>query len=518
MAHAASHLYAREVSWPCAHTLVLSMHIMIRTLSRPRALLFAGVLLFSGVTFVVSANGFLSSTVEEAEATDRVDVWWPLSGATLSGVQPLKGRIEGRPVESYKMYWRVGDGQKHELPNNYETTPHKEYAIDFSGWTWRGAGPYEIIVSAEDEGGKLLGESRVSFTVGTGAPVQAVQAPTPVLSDTATPKEAVVRESSDTRSALRATTLQPARTESQTAFVQSAPSAAPLVGGLYVAATSNASKQAAQWRTSDPQKAALMDILAKGAQTVWLGGWNSDVKADVQKVVAAAGQQGTTPSFAVYNIPHRDCGGYSAGGTASADQYRSWIRSIAEGLGKSRAIVVLEPDALTGASCLPESGKNERFQLLAEAVETLSASGNVSVYIDAGHARWLSAPEAAALLEKVNIRKAAGFALNVSNFIGNDESIEYGTKIANALSSKIGKTPHFVIDTSRNGQGAGDTWCNPQGRGLGMLPTVSTGKNLVDAYLWVKAPGESDGNCNGAPNAGVWWPEYALGLIERRAH
>ena len=43
---------------------------------------------------------------------------------------------------------------------------------------------------------------------------------------------------------------------------------------------------------------------------------------------------------------------------------------------------------------------------------------------------------------------------------------------------------HFVIDTSRNGQGPWtptasypDTqdWCNPPGRGLGLLPTADTG-------------------------------------------
>jgi endoglucanase len=33
----------------------------------------------------------------------------------------------------------------------------------------------------------------------------------------------------------------------------------------------------------------------------------------------------------------------------------------------------------------------------------------------------------------------------------------------------------------------------------------------------VKAPGESDGACNGAPASGEWMPEYALGLAQRAA-
>jgi endoglucanase len=98
---------------------------------------------------------------------------------------------------------------------------------------------------------------------------------------------------------------------------------------------------------------------------------------------------------------------------------------------------------------------------------------------------------------------------------------------------------HFVIDTSRNGQGpwqppAGiypdpQDWCNPPDRGLGLRPTADTGAELVDAYLWVKIPGESDGECTRGlgpagttidpewglidPPAGKWFREMALDLV-----
>ncbi|MEU2438099.1 glycoside hydrolase family 6 protein [Streptomyces rubradiris] len=104
-----------------------------------------------------------------------------------------------------------------------------------------------------------------------------------------------------------------------------------------------------------------------------------------------------------------------------------------------------------------------------------------------------------------------------------------GTPPADALS-------HFVIDTSRNGRGAwtpepgkysGDPepWCNAPGRGLGPRPTADTGVPLVDAYLWIKVPGESDGSCTRGtggtidpeygvvdPPAGTWWPDQAHAL------
>jgi endoglucanase len=96
---------------------------------------------------------------------------------------------------------------------------------------------------------------------------------------------------------------------------------------------------------------------------------------------------------------------------------------------------------------------------------------------------------------------------------------------------------HFVIDTSRNGRGAwaapagvypdAETWCNPPDRGLGLRPTTTTGNELVDALLWIKIPGESDGQCYRGlggpedpergmvdPAAGQWFPEQARELIE----
>jgi endoglucanase len=51
---------------------------------------------------------------------------------------------------------------------------------------------------------------------------------------------------------------------------------------------------------------------------------------------------------------------------------------------------------------------------------------------------------------------------------------------------------------------------------LGQMPTTRTGHRLVDAYLWIKYPGESDGPCNGGPTAGQWWADYALGLAQRQ--
>ncbi|GFJ96540.1 glycoside hydrolase family 6 protein [Phytohabitans rumicis] len=87
---------------------------------------------------------------------------------------------------------------------------------------------------------------------------------------------------------------------------------------------------------------------------------------------------------------------------------------------------------------------------------------------------------------------------------------------AQNMGGAVPTTP-FVLDTSRNALGpnwmrayagppyhqppdvvnllAEGNWCNPPGRGLGLRPTTNTRVPLLDAYLWVKNPGESDGAC-----------------------
>jgi endoglucanase len=173
---------------------------------------------------------------------------------------------------------------------------------------------------------------------------------------------------------------------------------------------------------------------------------------------------------------------------------------------------VLEPDALAGASCLPTVGREERYALLRDAVQVLTAA-HATVYLDAGNASWLSTSEAAARLAKSGIADAAGFALNVSNYVTTSRSVAYGDQLSRLVGGK-----HYIIDTSRNGSGGrGAEWCNVRGQSLGEAPTTSTGRSLVDAFLWIKVPGESDGTCNGGPRSGAWWAEYALELARNDA-
>lgn len=238
--------------------------------------------------------------------------------------------------------------------------------------------------------------------------------------------------------------------------------------------------------------------------------------------------------------------------------------------------------------CRPE-GQDEaaaarRYEELRGAVAILSERPGVKIYLDGTGSSWLAPGEIASRLIKADVAKVAGFFLNVSNFETDDRVIPYARWVSDciALVTRGGLDPrecpsqyspatfddekswaatdkvydrlflrtglkrdpsrqkHAVIDTSRNGRGswkppAGryrdpEVWCNPPGRGLGRLPSLESGDPYVDAFLWVKVPGESDGEClrgtpgpadpeRGvkAPSAGQWFPAQARELIELAA-
>ncbi len=283
----------------------------------------------------------------------------------------------------------------------------------------------------------------------------------------------------------------------------------PLAGrSLYVDGSSLAARQVQEWATSRPGDAQLIARIAQQPQAIWLGAWFSDVGTTVRSLMADARSRGGMPVFVVYNIPRLDCVATAGAGTGA--EYREWIDRIAGALGGDPSVVILEPDALgLLADCLDAGGQDERLQLLADAVDRLSGAG-ATVYIDAGTAGWIPAPTMAERLLDAGVAKARGFAVNVSNFQTTAASDRYARLIADRI-GPVG----WVIDTSRNGNGSNGEWCNPEGRALGEPPSIDGSTGGLDALLWVKRPGESDGTCNGGPPAGMWWPEYALGLAAR---
>jgi endoglucanase len=267
----------------------------------------------------------------------------------------------------------------------------------------------------------------------------------------------------------------------------------------------------------ETETAELLSKLAKNGGADWIGEWTPYVERWIDKRITLLNKSGAQPYFVAYNIPKRDCGQYSAGGASKAQDYKNWIVSFARGIGDRKAVVILEPDALPLLKkCLSEADQKERIELIRFAVHSFAQLPLTWVYVDAGHPGWIPAAEMAERLKTAGITEADGFSLNVSNYKPTDAVMAYGKQLSALVGNK-----HFVIDTSRNGNGAPDAdadseaaWCNPDGRAAGSPPTAQTSEPLCDAFLWIKKPGESDGTCNGGPKAGEWWQQRALELAK----
>jgi endoglucanase len=333
---------------------------------------------------------------------------------------------------------------------------------------------------------------------------------------------------------------------------------------------------AALLKAHDLKDAALITKMETTPSSVWFtSGTPAQVKQKVQLTMAEAAVEGAVPVLVAYDIPGRDCAQFSAGGALNLADYEAWISGFARGIGNRKAVVILEPDALglLPSNCgLPASTfpftDADRLAELQYAVNALEADPGANVYLDATHSGWLAVPDIAKRLLAAGVQQAQGFFLNVSNYQPDPNLTDYGTWISDCIAmvtnpsnfayghpefcasqyypatatdfstwglttqwyaDNMGSsvaTTHFVIDTSRNGDGPNNmstyaaapynqpasvigalvsgNWCNPPASGLGLRPTANTGIPLLDAYLWVKTPGESDGQCDAAGGVRAW--------------
>jgi endoglucanase len=278
----------------------------------------------------------------------------------------------------------------------------------------------------------------------------------------------------------------------------------------------NPDTQAAQWvaqNPSDPRASLIQDRIASVPAGTWFTQYNpGTVQAQVDAVVGAAAAAGQVPILVVYNIPNRDCGGASGGGAPGHAEYRAWVDQVAAGLAGRPAYIVLEPDVLPlMSSCMSGSEQAQVQASMAYAGQALKAgSAQARVYFDIGHSNWLGVGDAANRLAGAQVSASAdGIATNTSNYNRTADEVGFATAVLNALGDG---SLNAVVDTSRNGNGPlGSEWCDPAGRAVGQEPTTQTGNARIDAYLWVKLPGEADG-CAGP--AGAFLPQLAFELAD----
>lgn len=215
------------------------------------------------------------------------------------------------------------------------------------------------------------------------------------------------------------------------------------------------------------------------------------------------------------------------------------------------------------AACATMKSNGGYVQGITYALSKLGAIPNVYNYVDAGHHGWLGwdsnfGPVAdlfTQVAKAAGMQTVQGFIANTANYSALTEeyftvaTMVSGTTVrqskwvdwnnyvdelsyAQALRQKLvasgfGPGIGMLIDTSRNGWGGSNrptaaststdvntfvdesridrrihagNWCNQSGAGLGERPTANPASG-IDAYVWIKPPGESDGSSSQIANS-----------------
>ncbi|EAT76142.2 hypothetical protein SNOG_16444 [Parastagonospora nodorum SN15] len=277
-------------------------------------------------------------------------------------------------------------------------------------------------------------------------------------------------------------------------------------------------------------------------------------------------------ALVIYDLPGRDCAAKASNGelpVGSLETYKTeYIDPIVAIFKKYPNIaiaLVIEPDSLpnlvTNANLQTCKDSAEGYRKgVAYALKSLNLP-NIAMYIDAGHGGWLGwndnlkpgAKELATVYKDAGSPKQVrGVSTNVAGWNAYDLSPGEFSKATDAQYNKAQNEKLFVsmfspelksagmpgqaiIDTARNGVTGlrkewGD-WCNVKGAGFGVRPTGNTGNTLVDAFVWVKPGGESDGTSDSSatrydsfcgkddafkpsPEAGQWHQAYFEELVK----
>jgi len=288
--------------------------------------------------------------------------------------------------------------------------------------------------------------------------------------------------------------------------------------------------------------------------------------------------------FIVYDLPNRDCAAAASNGeltcadsacTEGLNTYKTKyvdpIVAIFKKYPDQPIVAIVEPDSLGNMATNMDIQKcsiaeNAYYTGIAYSIQQLATLPNVYSYLDAAHGGWLgwddNRQKISQIFQKVlnqagGSAKIRGFATNVANYqpLGSLTSTEdpcnlksqynkainevvYVQLLAQSLQSAGISGKGFIIDTSRNGvsnmRKDCSNWCNINHSGLGVRPTSETrsvGLDYIDAFYWLKTPGESDGtsdtgaprydfHCGSSdsfipsPEAGQWNSEFFTMLVQ----
>jgi endoglucanase len=272
----------------------------------------------------------------------------------------------------------------------------------------------------------------------------------------------------------------------------------------------------------------LLMRIAGTAQARWVGSWENDTRVAglAREVYQSAGETGRIGLVAYQGMRDYPCE-RAAGDPSLEEAYAARTEALVADLPGTgaQAWIIVEPALLP---TLDTCAGDPRSAWLGAAVETITAAGAV-VYLDATGLVDVEPAAAAVRLAAldaagVDLQHVAGFALNSGQHRATGDVAAWGEEMLAALAAegvnvvapRAGTDPGeqglgFIIDTSRNGVPLPPGQCNAAEAGLGTPPRL-VGEGALDAVVWIKRPGESDGTCNEGLQIGQFALAKALEL------
>ncbi|SFC51018.1 Glycosyl hydrolases family 6 [Nocardioides terrae] len=309
----------------------------------------------------------------------------------------------------------------------------------------------------------------------------------------------------------------------------------PLAGGSW--AVNNGFWENGRGLYTDYRRAAgtTKAYLARAAlqpSALWLTSTNSFTRTkvpDYLRTVNPSSDPAKLVTVAVFGLwPRGEGARHSPLTRRQQTHYRTWIRRVSAGIGRSRVLVALEPDLAITAN---RGSDGVRDPLVRQSLTRFAAqyfhdhNPRAAVYLDAGASDWLSPGQAADLLQRSGVQFTRGFSLDITHYTRTSDNITQGAAIVSALAARGIGGKHFVIDTADSGRGytyaqwaarfgtstydnsrrcsgAQPTLCNALGvpptwqvaqpayvQALGLTAVqAQTAARDVDAYVWLTRP------------------------------
>ncbi|KAG9414653.1 hypothetical protein AC1031_008056 [Aphanomyces cochlioides] len=258
-------------------------------------------------------------------------------------------------------------------------------------------------------------------------------------------------------------------------------------------------------KTQYPELSNAIAKVSKNQIATWWTDNNANYYTEMQKLLNLCNET-SIPTVIVYGLPNKDCaaGESNKGSNSDSATYLKFVKDLADLIGTRPVIYIMEPDALglhIDSSCAKTNGYLDNMM---SAIPLLTNdNANASLYVDIGYWAFNTTERTQLVVEAMKqlVSKGAairGISLDTSNYRKTDEMVALCQKFVTATKNSDYRC---VIDTSRNYLGPKEgtaEWCNNRYAAIGVPPTNNTANDLIDYFLWLKTPGESDGTCNGA--------------------